>query len=93
MKSWKTTVGGIGGILAALATVLAWVSKGYVPSMEEAALVFAAFSNGISGFFARDDNVTSEQAGLKPVSGVTIQDLPPERKDIRIGGSIPKSVE
>lgn len=63
MKSWKTTVV---GILAGLSIILAQVSYLFDADPQTVFSVEAVFSAlGIMGigFFARDNNVTSEQAG------------------------------
>lgn len=59
MKSWKTTVG---GLIALLGTTLAatW------PEYSKIGTFLASFGAGLGLLFARDNKVTSEQAGAKP---------------------------
>ncbi len=58
MKSWKTTVA---GIIAAAAGGVA--SAGLDPVITKVAGIVATIATAAIGFFARDNNVTSEQAG------------------------------
>lgn len=66
--SWKTTAGGIGALLIGLG-MLGNVVKNFLAgepvSMEQLAIALAAISAGFAGIFARDNNVTSEEAGAK----------------------------
>jgi hypothetical protein len=62
MKSWKTTVAGVGAILAGLAMAAKAVSAGDYSHAPE---IIAAIMAGFAGVFARDNNVTSERAGAK----------------------------
>ena len=57
MKSWKTT---LGGILAAVG-----ISMKHDPRLAPYADVISAIGIALVGFSARDNNVTSEQAGAK----------------------------
>ncbi len=66
MKSWKTTVCGI------LTFVLVAISSAAIPILDADPLtiptwtvVGGAFATMIGFFVARDNNVTSEQAGVK----------------------------
>lgn len=60
MKSWKTTVA---GALAALGAYLVTVNEpSWLPTLGK---ILAGASTAAIGFFARDNNVTSEQAGAK----------------------------
>jgi len=60
MKSWKTTVCGlIGAIGAYLATTN---DPSWLPTLGK---LLSGVSVALIGFFARDNNVTSEQAGAK----------------------------
>lgn len=62
MKSWKTT---LGGALAALGTTVAILD----PDWARWGGLVAAFGTFFGLLFARDNNVTSEQAGAKPIPG------------------------
>lgn len=57
MLNWKTTLGGAGAILAALASIATMVSKGQV---DGTMLVtdFGILAAGVTGLFAKDSNVT-----------------------------------
>ena len=59
MKSWKTT---LAGAVGALATFLATQEA---PGLKLAGQVLTGISVALLGIFARDNNVTSEQAGAK----------------------------
>lgn len=61
MKSWKTTAGGLSMILSALSHILTdWNTTGtFSISAESTGLIIG----GIGLIFARDNNVSSEQAG------------------------------
>lgn len=68
LSSWKTTLAGIIGILlTSLPTVQNWL-QGQAVSWTP---VFAALAAGIGLIFARDNNVTSEQANAAPAATTT----------------------
>lgn len=62
MKSWKTT---LFGALAAVGTYLATQ-----PGLEIVGQVLTGVATFLLGAFARDNNVTSEQAGVKVPASV-----------------------
>lgn len=66
--SWKTTLGGIVAILGGLGMVgkilNELITYGNV-SFEQISLAVSAIGGGIGMLFARDNNVTSEEAGAK----------------------------
>ncbi len=64
MKSWKTTLGGVAAILGGLGLVAKMISDGDYGSDKIMSAV-AAIGAGFTGIFARDNNVTSEDAGIK----------------------------
>ena len=59
MKSWRTT---LGGLLVALGTSLRYAD----PPASSYADLLVIVGSLILGGAARDNNVTSEQAGIKP---------------------------
>lgn len=63
--SWKTTLAGIGAILAAIGPALKAVFDGDPSTNPDWAVVATAVTAGIGLIFARDNKVTSEQAGAK----------------------------
>jgi hypothetical protein len=65
MKSWKTTTAGIAAIVAALATAVGALFDADPVSMPDWGAVAAAVMAGIGLIAARDNGVTSEQAGAK----------------------------
>jgi hypothetical protein len=64
MKSWKTTLGGVAAILAGLGLIAKMVSEGNYDA-EKILGALTAIGAGFTGIFARDNNVSSEQAGAK----------------------------
>jgi hypothetical protein len=65
MKSWKTTVAGIGGFLALLGPALAAQFDNDPLTVPQWGLVFAAAIAAWGLIKARDNDVTSEEAGAK----------------------------
>jgi hypothetical protein len=63
MKSWKTTVAGVGAILIAVGAALSATFDTDPATVADWGAVVAATIAGIGLIFARDNNVTSEQAG------------------------------
>lgn len=63
MKSWKTTTTGILAIVVAVGTAIkTYLATGAIPDIGA---LIAAVSAGIGLISARDNGVTSEQAGAK----------------------------
>jgi hypothetical protein len=65
MRSWKTTTAGIAAIVAALATAVGALFDADPVSMPDWGAVAAAVMAGIGLIAARDNGLTSEQAGAK----------------------------
>jgi hypothetical protein len=65
MKSWKTTVAGIAAILTAGGAALTAISDGNPATEPDYAALIAACIAGLGLLFARDNDVTSEDAGAK----------------------------
>jgi drug/metabolite transporter (DMT)-like permease len=65
MTSWKTTTAGIAAIVAALATAVGALFDADPVSMPDWGAVAAAVMAGVGLIAARDNGVTSEQAGAK----------------------------
>lgn len=65
MKSWKTTVAGIAAILTAGGAALTAISDGNPATEPDYAALIAACIAGLGLLFARDNDVTSEDAGVK----------------------------
>jgi hypothetical protein len=63
MTSWKTTLAGIGALLGSLAAAIKLFLAGDLVSAIST--LVAGVSAGIGLIHARDNNVTSEQAGAK----------------------------
>jgi uncharacterized membrane protein YhiD involved in acid resistance len=63
MKSWKTTVAGVGAILIAIGAALGAQFDSDPATVADWGAVIAAVIAGVGLLFARDNNVTSEQAG------------------------------
>ncbi len=64
MKSWKTTLGGVAAIIGGVGIILTMFSDGKVDN-EKLMAALAAIGAGWTGMHARDNNVSSEQAGIK----------------------------
>jgi len=65
VTSWKTTAAGIAAIVAALATAVGALFDADPLSMPDWGAVAAAVMAGVGLIAARDNGVTSEQAGAK----------------------------
>jgi hypothetical protein len=65
MKSWKTTLAGIGSILGALGFALVAQFDANPETVPNWGAVISAITAGIGLIAARDNGVTSEQAGAK----------------------------
>lgn len=65
MKSWKTTVTGIAAILTAVGAALTAVFDNDPNTNIDVTVTASAIMVGIGLIFARDNNVTSEDAGAK----------------------------
>lgn len=64
MKSWKTTVGGIAAALGSAATA-AWMFGGVPQWVGAVGASLTALSVAWIGLVARDNGVTSKQAGAE----------------------------
>lgn len=64
-KSWKTTLAGVGGICAGIAALISSLTGGDQIDWNAASVALGLVSAGITGLFARDNNVSSEDAGAK----------------------------
>jgi hypothetical protein len=64
--SWRTSLAGLGAILVAAGDTLKALMDGNPATNPDWAMVVAAISAGLGLIFARDNKVTSEQAGAKP---------------------------
>ena len=62
--SWKTTASGVASILAGLGILAECAASGNWDTTKITA-AFAAISTGIGLLFARDNDVTSRQAGAE----------------------------
>lgn len=65
MNSWKTTVCGIGAILAAIGTIAKLLFDGDPMTNPDYAVLVPAILAGFGMIFARDNSKTSEAAGAK----------------------------
>lgn len=65
MKSWKTTVAGVAGVIAAIATAIQAQFDGDPATIPDWALVGGLLATGIGLLLARDNDKTSEQAGAR----------------------------
>jgi hypothetical protein len=65
MNSWKTTAAGIGAILVAVGSALSATFDADPATVADWGAVVAACIAGAGLLFARDNNVSSEAAGVK----------------------------
>lgn len=65
MKSWKTTVTGIAAILTAVGAALTALFDNDPTTTLDVTVTASAIMAGIGLIFARDNGVTSEEAGAK----------------------------
>ena len=65
MKSWKTTVTGIAAVLTAVGAALTALFDNDPNTKLDVAVTASAIMAGIGLIFARDNNVSSEDAGVK----------------------------
>lgn len=65
MRSWKTTVAGIAGVVAAIASAVQAQLDGDPATVPDWAAVGALLATGIGLLLARDNDKTSEQVGAK----------------------------
>ena len=63
MKSWKTTVAGIAGVVAAIASAIQAQFDGNPATVPDWGLVGALLATAIGLLFARDNDKTSEAVG------------------------------
>ena len=63
--SWKTTLFGAGGLVIVLANVASMLLDGDPATNPDWGVTFAAVMPSIAALFARDNDVTSEEAGAK----------------------------
>lgn len=63
MSSWKTTTAGVGAILIAIGSAMSAQFDSDPATVADWGAVIAAVIAGIGLIFARDNKVTSEQAG------------------------------
>lgn len=63
--SWKTTLGGVGAILAAVGGALNLMFDGKPETNPDWTIVIAAVTTGIGLIFARDNNKSSEDVNAK----------------------------
>lgn len=67
MKSWKTTAAGVGGLMTTLGSILNQLFDGNPATNPDWNLVLPILMTSLIGLFARDNGVSSEQAGaVKP---------------------------
>lgn len=64
-RSWKTTAAGIGTILAAIGTVLMGLDKPDGLGGLDWAAISAMLLSGVGLLMARDNDKSSEDAGIK----------------------------
>jgi uncharacterized membrane protein len=63
--SWKTSTAGIAAILAAIATAVSYQFDASPETVADWTTVIGLIVAGVAGLAARDNKVSSEQAGAK----------------------------
>lgn len=63
IKSWKTAAAGAAAIIIAIASLVQAQFDGDPNTVPNFEVAFSAVMAGLVGLFARDNDVTSEQAG------------------------------
>ena len=76
MKSWKTTVTGVCSILVVVATALKALFDNDPATNPDWSAVIAGVTAGLGLIAARDNNVTSEQAGARSTLPITSRQAP-----------------
>ncbi len=64
-KSWKTTAAGLITMIIAALPAVDSMANGKQLTENEKLIIGGLIAAGVQGFFARDNNVTSEDAGAK----------------------------
>lgn len=70
-KSWKTSATGITGIIIAVLTAAQAMLDNNPATNPDWSAVIVAITMGLGLISARDNNVTSEQAGAKPLPPIS----------------------
>jgi hypothetical protein len=65
-KSWKTSLAGLSTIIIAAIPAILSLINGQQLTDTEKMTIGALVAAGVQGLVARDNNVTSEDAGAKP---------------------------
>jgi uncharacterized YccA/Bax inhibitor family protein len=65
MKSWKTTLAGVAGVVAAIATAVQAQFDGDPATIPDWALVAGLLATGVGLLLARDNDKTSERVGAR----------------------------
>lgn len=66
--SWKTTLGGAGGLVVAFIALVSMFNgfmNGDAVTLPQVMAVIGGFSTALAGISARDNDVTSEDAGAR----------------------------
>ena len=66
MKSWKTTLAGVAAIIAAIALAIAHQFDADANTVADWGAVAAAVAAGVGLLYARDNDRSSEDVGIKP---------------------------
>jgi len=64
-KSWKTSAAGIAAIVISIASIAQAQFDADPLTVPNYEIAIAAIMSGLVGLFARDNDVSSEQAGVK----------------------------
>lgn len=65
MKSWKTTTAAISALVVLVGTVIKQLTDGDPTTVPDYNVVIPLIFTSLIGLFSRDNDVSSEEAGIK----------------------------
>jgi hypothetical protein len=89
--SWKTSLAGVGTILAGLGALAIAGSKGTITS-DTLTVAGAAITTGLGLIFARDNNVSSEEVGATVGQKAAVQSITTAASTVPAAPAVPSPV-